>query len=376
MHILVPTGIFHPESGGPATYLYRFLPELQKRGHTVEVVTFGDAPTDIYPYPVTRVPRSILLKRNWRYYQAIKAKLPKADAVFVNSLGIPLPKIKKPTVLKIVGDRAWERAVNRGWIPATEDIDEFQNKTYSHPMINYAKWSRGQEAKNADLIIVPSDYLREMVIGWGVPAQKVKTIYNALERIETPAEPVTRQLLNLPDRPLALTVGRLTAWKGVDAILKALVHLPDIFLVVAGDGPLFNELKRVASELGLSERVRFLGKISHQELARYYSVADYTILYSGYEGLSHVILESLNAGTPVIASNKGGNPEIVEDGKNGFLVPYYDIAALEKTIACAFEGNTAQRIRQNPLLDKEKFGWARLVEETIATLEQQFALPR
>ncbi len=373
MHILVPTGIFHPESGGPATYLYRFLPELQKRGHSVEVITFGEGDTKNYPYPVFRIPRTHILKRNWQYYQAVKSRLPHANAVFINSLGIPLPPIQQPSVLKIVGDRAWERAINRGWIPPTEDIDRFQTAFYRHPLIHYVRWSRAKEAKTADYIIVPSEYLRRMVIGWGVPPEKVKTIYNALE--STPLSPHVlrnRADLKLPENPLLLTVARLTAWKGVDSILQALVKLPQVFLVVAGDGPMLPELKQLATHLGIAERVRFLGKISHADLAHYYAVADYTLLYSGYEGLSHVILESLNAGTPVIASDKCGNPEIVRDGQNGFLASYPDVTALEQTIARAFEGDTAQKIRQNQLLDKEKFGWARLVDETIQTLEQQF----
>jgi glycosyltransferase involved in cell wall biosynthesis len=56
-------------------------------------------------------------------------------------------------------------------------------------------------------------------------------------------------------------------------------------------------------------------------MALYFRSADYTVLYSGYEGLSHTLLESLLAGTPVIASNKGGNPEVVRHGENGLLVP-------------------------------------------------------
>ncbi len=367
MHILVPTGIFHPEPGGPATYLYRFLPELLQRGHTVEVVTFGEGQTESYPYPVTRIPRTNIFHRNWQYYRAVKEKLPRADRVFINSLGIPLPKIHQPTVLKIVGDRAWERAVNRGWIPPTEDIDHFQTAHYGLK-VSYVKFSRSREARRVQQVIVPSHYLRQMVIGWGVLPERVKTIYNAIEPL--PSESVTRQALHLPEeKPLLLTAARLTAWKGVDAILNAIESLPDIMLVVAGDGPMLEELKQQAEALNLAERVRFLGKIPHRELLKYYQVADYTILYSGYEGLSHVLLESLNAGTPVIASDKCGNPELVQHGQNGFLAPYPDVDALRAVITRAFEGNTPHRLRQNPLLDREKFSWARLVEATIQVLE-------
>ena len=127
MHIFVATGIFHPESGGPATYLYRLIPELQARGHHVRVLTFGDAPTADYPYPLTRIKRQPLPVRWIRYAIAARAELRRADLVFINSLGLPLIDAQRlPRVLKVVGDLAWERAVNKGWLSPTEDIDGFQ----------------------------------------------------------------------------------------------------------------------------------------------------------------------------------------------------------------------------------------------------------
>lgn len=364
MHILVPTGIFHPEAGGPATYLYRFLPELLERGHTVEVVTFSDAAgTEDYPYPVKRIPRSNLVKRNWQYYQAVRERLPTADKVFVNSLGLVLPRIKQPMVMKIVGDRAWERAVNRGWVPATEDVDHFQTARYS-PLVNWLKRSRSQETKNADYVIVPSDYLRQMVIGWGMVPERVQTIYNALE----PSADNISMPTDLPtDGTLLLTAARLTPWKGVDVTIEAMAALPTLHLIVAGDGPSLPSLQALAQNRGLAERVHFLGRVSREVLAGYYRAADYVVLYSGYEGLSHVILEALNAGTPVIASDKGGNPEIVRDGENGFLVPYRDVDALRATLARAID----TQLPHQTLIDRERFAWERLTAETIAVLERE-----
>ena len=366
MHFLVPTGIFHPEAGGPATYLYHFLPELLARGHTASVITFSDDPGGDYPCPVTRIPRTNIIQRNVAYYRAVRRELPGADVVFVNSLGIPLPRIRQPMVLKIVGDRAWERAINRGWIASDEDIDDFQTKNYGR-LVNAIKNSRGREAQRADRIIVPSDYLRRMVMGWGVSDERIRVIYNAFEAAAAVEKRPSRSELNLPEGPLLLVAARLTAWKGVDALIHALADLPDIHLIVAGTGPEFDSLQRLARDLG--ERVRFLGNVPHDELRRYYAAADYTVLYSGYEGLSHVILESLNAGTPVIASDKCGNPEVVIDGENGLLVPYKDVDVLKSALERAFSGDTAQRLRAGASIDPDRFAWARLVEQTISILE-------
>jgi glycosyltransferase involved in cell wall biosynthesis len=371
MHILVPTGIFHPQPGGPATYLYHFLPELLAQGHTVEVVTFGEGTAEDYPYPVTWIPRSNILQRNWEYRQAVRQRLPKADGVFINSLGLQLPRLTRPSVLKIVGDRAWERCLNRGWLPATADIDIFQTKRYN-PLIEWIKRARSHEAQAADHIIVPSDYLKKMVVGWGVPSERVQVIYNAFEAAKPPA--TTRAALNLPeDVPLLLVVARLTAWKGVDAVLEALLELPEMHLVVLGDGPALPDLRQMAARLNLETRVDFRGNLPPESVQQFYGVADYLVLYSGYEGLSHVILEALNAGTPVIASDKGGNPEIVRHGENGLLVPYKSVAALREALQNAFQEDTPQRLRQGAFVEPERFAWNRLVEETIATLERQFA---
>lgn len=370
MHILVPTGIFHPEAGGPATYLYHFLPELQQQGHSVEVITFSDdVPTITYPYPVLRIPRTNLLHRNWVYYQAVKKRLKHADVVYVNSLGLSLPTLHKPSVMKIVGDRAWERCLNRGWIAADEDIDLFQIKRYNVG-INWVKRARRKEAQAVDQIIVPSDYLKKMVVGWGVESRRVEVIYNAFEVEDSPIT-ATRATLNLPsDKPLLLMVARLTPWKGGDALLEALTSFPDIHLVVAGTGAMFEPWRQQAHALGLGERVKFLGEVPHAQLRDYYALADYTVLYSGYEGLSHVLLESLNAGTPIIASDKGGNPELVQHNENGLLVPYKDVEALREALGSAFAGDTPQRLRQGAKLDPDRFRWSRLVEQTIALLER------
>jgi len=369
MHILVPTGIFHPESGGPATYLYHFLPELIKRGHTVEVITYSDdPPQESYPYPVIRVPRTNILHRNWRYYQAVQHRLRYADRVYINSLGLSLPPITKPSVIKIVGDRAWERCINRGWVAPDEDIDHFQTNTYNR-LIEWVKTARAKEAQRPDHVIVPSYYLKNMVHGWGVDAENISVVYNAFSPLNI-KNTKSRAELGLPQHvPLFLTVARLTPWKGIDKSLLALKGVPHAHLVVIGSGSELAPLKTLAETLGITDRVHFTGQIPHETLGSYYQVADYLLLYSGYEGLSHTILEALSANLPIIASNKGGNPEIVEHGKNGLLVPYPDVNALMTTIERAIDPTVQQQLKARATLNPEAFSWSTLVKQTIALLE-------
>lgn len=372
MRIFIATGIFHPESGGPATYLYRLLPALQARGFRFTVLTFGETPpSEAYPYPVRRIRRGNYLIRQVAYYWAAARLWRGHDLAFVHSLNIPLPAWVRPRVGKIVGDPAWERAVNRGWIPPTTDVDAFQ--TARLPLlVRINKMQRAYAARRLDGVIVPSEYLRRMVIGWGVDPARVVVIYNALPE-DMPSLTVTqaeaRAQLGLPDAPLLLIVARVTAWKGIDHAISALQRFDHLHLVVAGDGPLRPTYEALAQRLGTARRVRFLGAVPRREMPLLYRAADYTLLYSGYEGLSHVLLESLHSGTPVIASDKGGNPEVVQHGVNGLLVPYPDREALAATLEQAFTAGERERLAAHTHRGLERFRWERMVEQTAQFLQ-------
>lgn len=372
--LLVATGIFHPESGGPATYLYELLPHVQSHGWQVQVITYGDAPqqsTD-YPYPVQRIPRRALPLRLFDYAHAAYSALDSADVVYVHTLGLPLlPRGHAARILKIVGDQAWERAIRKGWIAPTEDIDHFQTQRYS-PIVTAQQAVRTREARSMDAIIVPSQYLKRMVTGWGVEPARIHVIYNALPPAKN-AAPLTqaaaRAQLGLGDQPLLLTAARLNPWKGVGPLIQALAYVPDVHLLVAGDGPEAPGLRERAAALNLTGRVTFLGNVPREKLDTYMHAADYFALYSGYEGLSHALLESLRAGTPVIASDKGGNPEVVTHDVNGLLVPYVDIPALSAALETAFAPGKRAQLAAQTALGLERFNFQTMLDQTLAVLE-------
>ncbi len=377
MKIFIASGIFHPDSGGPATYLYRLLPALQARGHAIRVLTFGDPTADdaLYPYPLTRVSlHQPLITRQRAYLERYRAEAAQADLIYINSLSLPRGGDRgRPRVLKIVGDHAWERSVNRGWLPATEDIDQFQRKRYN-PLLTWLKAARAHESRTVDRVIVPSDYLRRMVVGWGAPAERVQVIYNALEADQyapTFSSAEARQQLGLdPHAPYLMTAARLTAWKGVDLLLEALARCAAYRLIVIGDGPQQAALQAQAARLGIADRVQFLGKVPHEKVALVMRAVDYFVLYSGYEGLSHTILEALSAGTPVIASARGGNPEVIHDGVNGLLVAHPSVDALAEALQRALVPGTRERLAANVGQGMDRFVWQNLVDQTISALEQ------
>lgn len=367
--LLIASGIFHPETGGPSTYLYELLPALQQRGWDLQVIAYGDAASEGYPYPLTRVPRRALPLRFVDYARKAAPLLRWADLVYIHSVGLPLFGGSAPRILKVVGDPAWERAIRRGWIPPTTHVDDFQKQRFG-TLVEWEKGRRNREVQAARRVLVPSEYLRRMVQGWGVNPDNIHLVYNAL-----PPEPASAALsqqdararLGLEDGPLLLTAARLWHWKGVDHVISALAQRPEMRLVVAGDGPMRRQLQAQAAPL--KERVQFVGQIGREQLAVYMKAADYFVLYSGYEGLSHSILESLRAGTPVIASDTGGNPEAIEHDFNGLLVPYVDVEALGETIRTAFAAGKREQLAANTPAGLSRFTFARMVTQTDGVLK-------
>jgi glycosyltransferase involved in cell wall biosynthesis len=370
MRILVASGIFHPDIGGPATYLHQALPELIRRGHSVTVVTFGERTHESYPYPVHRVPRGNWLSRQWEYYRTVDRLWPGHDLVFLHSLGLPLPSRARPRLGRIGGDSAWERAVNKGWVAPHIDVEHFQISC-RHPLARLNKALYHREARKLDQIIVPCRFYKRLIASWGVDPGKITVIHNAIRPAPVPQETKSdaRRRLSLPDSRLLLTVTRLTPYKGVDYLIQAVTRLKDTHLLVVGDGPSGRELTKLAGRLGVSERVRFLGRIPRNQLPAFYRAADYTVLYAGGEGLSHTLLESLQVGTPVIASDAGGNSEVVRHGENGWLAPFPDVDRLLETIQKAYLPGEQARCSANTGVGLEEFSWDETIRETLRLIE-------
>jgi len=130
----------------------------------------------------------------------------------------------------------------------------------------------------------------------------------------------------------AVTVGRLVPWKRVDRILEAVAKIPDLGLLIIGDGPERSSLEQQAASLGISARVYFAGQRNREETLGLMSACDIFVLNSTYEGLPHVVLEAMALGLPVVATAVGGTPEVVKDGENGLLIPPGDGNAIVKAL--------------------------------------------
>ena len=330
MKILIATGIFPPEIGGPATYVPFIAGELVRRGHAVRVVTYGSRSRGQLAYPVTRIPRIFLPVRYALFCIACVRYGFAADCIFAQdavSSGIPAGiaafVLRKRLIIKIVGDFSWEYARNAGLVSDT--IDDFERRISYPFLVRVIRFCQTMVCRYAAKVVVPSLYLRGIVAGWGIAMKKIVVVYNAVEIAHYPT-------LEGRQRYTIFSAGRLVPWKGFDGLIRAFAYthraFPSARLVIAGDGPCKDDLLAVARATGVADAVLFLGSIAPMEMAAWYCRAGCFALFSSYEGFSHVLLEALSYGLPVIASDAGGNAEIIRDGNNGVVVASGDERAL------------------------------------------------
>lgn len=198
-------------------------------------------------------------------------------------------------------------------------------------------------------VTVSADLRRWLIEDVRVPAAKVTAIHNGvdLSRFGRAGKLESRMRLSLPaDASIVGTVGRLDPVKDQAGLIRAFAQVraqhPAALLVVAGDGPCRAELERVAAGLGQRDHVRLLG--NRDDIPTVMSALDVFVLPSIAEGISNTILEAMATGLPVVATRIGGNPELVEEGVGGALVPRSDPDALAAAIA-AYTGDAELRRR-------------------------------
>lgn len=369
MNVLIVTGIFPPDIGGPATYVPQVAKGLVELGHCVTVLTLSDRlgyddDDRSYPFRLIRLPRGVV--KPWRQLLTLFyiCKLGRrADVLFVNGLALESVLanfvLRKPLVMKVVGDLAWERATARGW--TDDSFETFQQKRYGL-RVEVLRRLRSWWTLRADRIIVPSRYLARWVQAWGVPRNKIAVIYNA---VEIP-NGVCPAKVPLETRFKVVTVGRLVRWKRVDKIIEAIGQLEDVGLVVVGDGPERQRLEGLAQELQVSDRVYFAGQRCREDTVALMAACDVMVLNSSYEGLPHVVVEAMSLGLPVLATPAGGTSEILEDG----LLIHPDAEGLAEALRRLIEDEGLRhRLSRNGRRKVETaFGLPAMVERTEEVL--------
>ena len=208
-------------------------------------------------------------------------------------------------------------------------------------------------ARAAAKVITVSDALRRALIALGVEPSRIETLRNGVdtEFFSPVPQQEARRELGFPAGPLVVSVGNLAEEKGHDLVLDAAARIAGLRTVIVGAGPQRSALEDRARALGIADRTTFVGNMPQDRLCRVYSAADVLALGSRREGWPNVLLEAMACGTPVVATNVGGVPEIVADPAAGIVVASQDPEAFADATRRALE-------RVDPRLRSATREWA------------------
>jgi glycosyltransferase involved in cell wall biosynthesis len=182
----------------------------------------------------------------------------------------------------------------------------------------------------ADAVLVLSERAAEFLVDDGVDPMRLRVVALGVDLEPGGGE---RRPAATDRRPTVVFAGRLVPEKGVHELIEALGSLPEVGLLVVGDGPERRSLEAAAAAMGMADRIRFVGAVAHADVHAYLRDADVVVAPSWFEERGRVLLEAMAAGTPVIAARSGGPVETVKDGVNGLLVPPRAPKALAAAIA-------------------------------------------
>ena len=314
MRVLLLTGIWPPDLGGPATHGPDFARFLIERGHEPRVLTMADGEPSERPCPVETIPRRHPFPVRYGRLTLSAARAARAahvvyaTATYAAAAAASVA-VRRPLVAKLVSDPAFERARRYGLFRGT--LEEFQHA--GGRRVEALKRARTAALRQARTVVVPSAYLATIARYWGLEDARLHVVPN-------PAPP-NDGLGRDAARDGFVFAGRLTRQKALGVTLDALAQLPEGRLTVIGDGPERAELERHARAAGIEGRVAFVGARPRDEVLRSLAGAQAAVLSSDWENFPHAAVEALAVGTPVVATAVGGVPEIVEDGVNGLLVP-------------------------------------------------------
>lgn len=379
--VLIITGIFEPDIGGPASYAKMLASHI---GSPATVLTYssvwsrrGDKKL---PFKVIRtfkrVPGFI---RHTLFAFRVFFHGRRHDILLVLSTlngGIPAVfaqrMFKKRLIVRIPGDVVWQRAVERGETPLL--IDDFQ-KEPKRGWLGMLWRMQAWVARNADAVLTQSEYQKRLVAGWGVSLDHIRVVYNgvALPPPHVGEKQELRKRLGVSGN-LIISAGRLVPWKGFRMLIKLMPRLLSVNqffrLVVVGDGYERKALAAMVKNLGLERKVYLVGAQPREKLWEYLGAGDIFVLNTGYEGFSHQLLEAMAAGIPVVTTNAGGNRELIRQGENGFMVRYNDEFNLKEAMVTLW---TQQELREHFIAEGfktvEQFTPERMVQETMKVLD-------
>jgi glycosyltransferase involved in cell wall biosynthesis len=230
-----------------------------------------------------------------------------------------------------------------------------------------------QALRGAAHVVAVSQALKETLASAGIAAERVTVIPNGVDAsVFRPSDrEAARTALGVsPDETVLFSAGTLVREKGIEHLIAGLSRLgdrPDLRLYVAGAGPHHASLEATADREGLTDRVTFLGHLDLEEMVRWYQAADLFVFASLREGCPNAVIEALACGLPVVSTDVGGVPDLVEPGRDGLLIAAGSAEAFAQALDDAVSRTwdrpaIAERGRQR--------SWDRVAEEYCEVFEQ------
>lgn len=353
MRVVLATGIYPPEIGGPATYVAALARALRAKGVVVQIIAYGEPHAHDASEGVTRVSRAggplLRYVRYARTLRTIAAESDVIEAFSSVSVGIPLwlSHLRRPKkILRLGGDFLWERATDRGeerglrqWYEAGQRGTGFMNGLL----------------RTFDVLVFSTAFQEELY-------RRVYRHLPLLTVIENVFPHGTPVLHARHDTLRLLFFGRFVAFKNLTALIDALPLLPRTTLTLAGEGPMEHALHSHVQRRGLSDRVTFLPPQHGTEKDALLQEHDVLVLPSTTEISPNTALEARAAGLPVLLTQETGlSRELLEGVTLHALRTPDDIAAAVKSVVDAYDVHAERSAQALPKRD-----WNLLADEHIA----------
>jgi len=378
MRICLLSKQFNPSGGGSERYAYSLALSLAKRGHSVDVFALGElnsAQNSLHPnLSVTFVARrrralvaletlyfSVLARRRVSFddYDIIHGTLMPASPIAL-SLFPP----STPLIVTSHGTSLDEVRSHKLEVPT-----DYLKKLVFHPM--NALMDTVTIPHAARTIAISSDAARELARWYPLDENSITYVPHGVNTEQFHPNQPSHDAPD-PERLTLLHVGRLVSRKHVDLALRACAALnqPNVELLIAGDGTHRDRLESLVDSLGVADRTSFLGFVPEDELPSLYASSDAFCFLSRYEGFGLTFLEAMASGTPVVGTPVGGFPDMVTDGKEGFIIERDPGRVADAIRRLADAPNLLKEMSTNARETAEQRTWDTVAAETEAVYEE------
>jgi glycosyltransferase involved in cell wall biosynthesis len=366
------TSEFPPISGGIGYYVYNLSKKLLQRGHQVTVITRGSANKtkkemidgiDVFRASFFPVYPFHVWVHGGFVNRLFKSLEPKLTLVHLHT---PLPPPIK-TSLPIITTVHTPMKIDARY---HEILDLYSLAERVQSMVVYPP-IESRLLSLSKLITTVSLSVAKELKEYGLDLSEITVVGNGVD--EKTFTPVRNK--NRTQRYILYT-GVLRARKGLFDLIECAKHVckvhPDVKFVICGTGPFLHKLKKEAQRLGVQKQIDFLGYVKRNKLIEIYQNATVHVVPSHYEGLPTVLLEAMSCGLPVVATNVGGNSEVIRSGVNGFLVPAKSPETMANIILKLLDDNTLrEKIGRAARKTIEKcYTWDKITDNVLECYEE------